>query len=74
MEIPKYINKKIDRVNSLIEQAITLRDEIEQWAEKNGAETLSTDWYEIVRDDLTCATGISADGMEKYFNNIEKDK
>lgn len=74
MKIPKYINKKIDRINNLIEQAITLRDEVEQWAENNGAETLSTDWYEIVRDDCTCATGITVGGMEKYFNNMEKDK
>ena len=72
MKIPKYINKKIDRINSLIEQAIALRDEVEQWAENNGADILSTDWYEIVRDDITCATGISLTEWKNILIEMER--
>ena len=32
--IPRYIDKKIDRLDSLLEQAYVLKSEIETWAEK----------------------------------------
>ena len=71
MRIPKYINNKISRMNNLIDQALSLRNEIERWAEIHGADLYSTEWYENVRDDCTSVTGISVDGMEKYFDNMK---
>lgn len=56
-------------MNILIDQAISLRNEIEKWAENHGADIYSTEWYENVRDDCTSVIGISADGMEEYFDN-----
>ena len=71
MRIPKYINNKINRMNNLIDQATSLRNEIEGWAEDKGADTSSMAWCEDVRDDCTSVTGISVDGIEEYFNNMD---
>lgn len=71
MRIPKYINKKIDRMNNLIDQALSLRNEIESWAEDKGADISSMEWCEDVRDDCTSVTGISVDGMEEYFDYMK---
>ena len=40
--IPKYIDKKIDRLNSLLEQAYGVRSEIETWAKK-------TEWILLIQ-------------------------
>ena len=67
--IPKYIDNKIDPLNSLLEQAYGVRSEIETWAEKNGMDTSDTDWYENVMDESSTVSGICKEGLYEYYAN-----
>ena len=67
MMIPRYIDKKIDRLDSLLEQAYGLRLEIETWAEKKGMDTSDTDWYENVIDVSSAVSGICKEGLHEYY-------
>lgn len=61
--IPKYIDKKIDRLESLLEQAFELKSEIERWAEKKGIDTYSNEWYDKVIDDSMGVNGICKESL-----------
>lgn len=36
--VPKHIREKVARMNRLMDQIVAINIEIEEWAEKNGAE------------------------------------
>lgn len=65
--LPKYISKKIVRLNSLLEQANSLKLETETWAKKKGADTSDAEWYESVMDDCSSVKGISKEGLCDYL-------
>lgn len=67
--IPKYINKKIDRLEALLEQAFELKSEIERWAEKKGIDTSSNEWYEKVVDDSMGVNGICKEYLIEYLKD-----
>lgn len=69
MIIPRYIDKKIDRLNSLLDQAYRVKSEIETWAEKKGINTSDTDWYENVIDESSAVIGISKEGLYEHYEN-----
>lgn len=66
--IPKYIGHKIDRLNALLENAFTLKNEIERWAESKNIDTSSNEYYENVIDDCSAVNGIIKDGLEELLN------
>ena len=66
--IPKYIEHKIERLNKLLENAYTLKNEIEKWAESKGIDTSDQDWYNNVVDDCSSVSGIYKDGLEELLN------
>ena len=68
--IPKYIEKKIDKLNALLEQAHDIKIEIEKWAENNGVDTSDSEWYENVVNDCDSVSGISKDGLLEYIKEI----
>lgn len=48
--VPKYIKNKVERMNRLMDELVTLNIEVEEWAEKLGV----TDAYDLAycnRDD-----------------------
>lgn len=65
--LPDYIGKKIDRLNSMLEQANSLKLEIEAWAKKKGANTFDTEWYESIMDDYSSVKGISKERFHDYL-------
>lgn len=70
--IPKHINKKIDRLNALLEQAYTIKSEITTWTEKKGGDTTDMEWYENVIDECSAVNGICKESFYKYILTIEK--
>lgn len=70
--IPKYISKKIDKLEALLNQAFELKSEIERWAEKKGIDTSSNEWYEKVVDDVSGVNGIYKDGLDELIENISE--
>lgn len=67
--IPKYINKKIDKLNSLLDEARAIKNEIENWAESKGADTSSYEWYAKAIDDCNDVKSIYKDGLAEYFES-----
>lgn len=67
--IPKYISKKIDKLEALLEQAFELKSEIERWAEKKGIDTSSNEWYDKVVDDSMGVNGICKESLLEYLEN-----
>jgi cytidylate kinase len=67
--IPKYIDKKIDRLESLLEQAFELKSEIERWAEKKGIDTSDVEWYNNVVNDSIAVNGICKESLIEYLEN-----
>lgn len=67
--IPKYIDKKIDRLEELLEQAYELKSEIEKWAEKKGINTLDMEWYDNVVNNSIGVNGICKESLIKYLEN-----
>lgn len=68
--IPKYIIKKIDRLELLLRQAFQLKREIEKWAEKKGIDISSNEWYENVVDEISGVNGIYKEGLDELLKNI----
>lgn len=68
--IPKYIDEKVDKLNALLEQAYKLKSEIENWAERKGADTSDTDWHESVVDECSAVNGICKEALVEYLENI----
>ena len=68
--IPKYIIKKIDRLELLLRQAFILKREIEKWAEKKGIDISSNEWYENVVDEISGVNGIYKEGLDELLKNI----
>lgn len=68
--IPKYIIKKIDRLELLLRQAYLLKREIEKWAEKKGIDISSNEWYENVVDEISGVNGIYKEGLDELLKNI----
>lgn len=66
--IPKCIEQKIDHLNRLLENAYTLKNEIEKWAESKGIDTSDQEWYDNVVDDCAAVSGIYKDGLEELLN------
>lgn len=66
--IPKYIEQKIDRLNKLLGNAYTLKNEIEKWAENKGIDTSDQEWYNNVVDGCSSVSGIYKDGLEELLN------
>lgn len=69
--IPKYIDKKVDKLCLLLQQAHTLKTEIEQWAESKGADVYSEEWFENVIDESSAVNGICKESLHEY---IERHK
>ena len=70
MQIPKYVYDTVKRLNSLVDQADILKCQIETWAENHGADTSSIEWQETVRDDCNSVSGMFAEGINEYFDNL----
>lgn len=68
--IPKYIDKKVEKLNSLLEQAYSLKSEIEHWAESKGSDTSGMEWYESVVDESSAVSGICKEALFEYMKNI----
>lgn len=73
MKIPKYIEKKIDRMEKLLMQANSIKYEIESWAEGKGADITSNDWYQLSVDGSAGVNGVSLEGMKEYFEMLEEN-
>lgn len=71
--IPKYIEKKIDKLNTLLEQAYTIRTELSTWVEKKGGDTTSPEWYKNVVDECSAVNGICKESFYDYIENIFKN-
>lgn len=67
--MPKRIQNKIRRMNSLIDDANRMRVEIEKWCEENGIDTCSEEWAETVYDDCTWVKGILIEGVLEMLEN-----
>lgn len=67
MAVPKYIENKVNRLNKLLMEATKQKYEIEEWAKKNGIDTLSDEWYTEVIDDCNNTSGIMLDGLEELL-------
>lgn len=66
---PKYIREKCKRMENLCEEARKLRNEVEEWCEKNGIDTYSTEWEENVRDEVGgCNAVLNADEIEELLS------
>lgn len=65
--IPKYIDKKIDKLNLLLEQAYSIKSDIERWAESKGIDTTDMDWHESVIDDTSSVSGICKETFHDYM-------
>lgn len=72
--IPKYIDKKVDRLNSLLEQAYLLKAEIENWAESKGIDTYDEEWGKNVVDESSAVNGICKESLHEYIENKSKGK
>ena len=68
--IPKYIDKKVEKLNSLLGQAYSLKSEIEHWAENKGANTSDAEWYESVVDESSAVSGICKEALFEYMQSI----
>ena len=66
--IPKYIEQKINRLNKLLGNAYTLKNEINEWAESKNIDTSSNEYYENVIDDCSSVSGIYKEGLEELLN------
>lgn len=69
--IPKYILNKIDRLNSLLGQAYTLKCEIEKWAESKGVDTSGMSYHTDVIDESSEVMGISKEAFYEYLENMQ---
>lgn len=67
-KLPKYIEKKCDKLNKLLESAGHLKNEIERWAESKGIDTCGNDWYRDVLDDFNEVKGICKDELLELIN------
>lgn len=67
--IPKYIDKKVDRLNELLRQAYFIKKEIECYAENKGIDTSDMEWYESVIDDSSSVSGICKEALHEYIEN-----
>lgn len=74
MNIPKHIEKKIDRLEKLLIQAHEIKHEIESWAETKGADTMDGAWHQTAVNDCMAVSGISLEGMEEYFESLEGNR
>lgn len=72
MKIPKYIDKKVDRLEKLIDEAVKIKMEIECWADVHGAETESMEWYNEVCTDYFSVCGISKSALHDYMEDLEE--
>jgi DNA invertase Pin-like site-specific DNA recombinase len=72
MKIPKYIIKKINRLDKLLDEATELKHEIENWAESKGCDTVSSEWYNDVMDESSGCNGISLAGLQDYIEDIKE--
>lgn len=71
--LPKYIEKKIDRMERLIGEAITLKGEIEKWAVKKGIDIYSTDNHERVFFDGFGVCCIDKLGLLEMLEELEEN-
>lgn len=67
--IPKYIDKKVDRLSELLSHAYSLKMEIENWAESKGIDTSDMEWHENVIDDSSAVSGICKESLREYMEN-----
>lgn len=72
--IPKYINKKLDKLNNLIDEADLLKAEIESWAESKGIDTYSEEWYTAVIDESNSVSSIYKDGLIHFIENYSSKR
>lgn len=72
--LPKYIENKIEQLNKTLEKAHQLKNDIERWAEKRGADTSSDEWYKDVVDDCNSVSGIFKEGLEEILNSGGDDQ
>lgn len=70
--LPKYIEHKIDRLYKLLNEADTIINEIEKWAEKKNIDTSSNEWYEKAVDDCFAVSGIYKEGIEELLFDNKK--
>lgn len=70
--VPKHIDKKIDRLNTLLERAYTIKSEITSWIEKQGGDTADMEWCENVIDECSTMNGICKDSFYEYIQNVQK--
>ncbi|MFG6344641.1 MAG: hypothetical protein K1W35_12945 [Lachnospiraceae bacterium] len=68
--IPKYIDKKIDRLNSMLDQAYLLKAEIEDWVESKGIDTYDTEWHKHVIDESSAVNGICKESLHEYIESL----
>ena len=68
--IPKYIEKKINMLDSFLAKANKLRYEIEEWAEGRGADICSNEWDNIVVDECGGVNAISKEGLQEYLESL----
>jgi hypothetical protein len=71
MEIPKYILKKIDRLNKLLSDAEDLKIDIERWVEKNGGNTLDEEYRDWVVECCIGCHGINSEPLQRYMTHLE---
>lgn len=68
-KVPKHIKDKCKRMEKLCNEACELRYEVEKWCKANGINTISKEWEENVRDEISgCDAVLSIDGIEGLLN------
>ena len=66
--LPKHIREKCRRMAKLCSEATSLRIEVEKWCEKNNIDTMSSQYYDSVRDEMGgCDIIIDANALEELL-------
>ena len=74
IEVPKYISKKCERLQSLCLNAHSLKLEIEKWCDKNGIDIYSSEWEsEVLDNSINCEAILDIEGIEKLLNKKEME-
>lgn len=71
-KLPKYIEKKCQRLSRLCTEANMLRIEVERWCEENDVDVWSDEWQERVKDEVCgCSYILDVTEIEALLNTGE---
>lgn len=67
-KLPKYIERKINRIDALSDEMKSLHYEVDQWLRSKGVDIYDSDFVEDCKDIFTQETSYYKEPLLKYIN------